>query len=274
MIPTTFDYLRATDLDAAIEALATAPGARALAGGHSLLPALKLRRESAGTLVDLWPLRSELAGVHRDGDELVVGALTRYVELETDPLVTERLPLLAHAAHQVGDTQVRRRGTIGGSLAFAARAGDLPGVVLALDGRIVVQGRTGRRELSIDELLVGDQQTALADDELIVEVRFPDRGCLGWSYQRFTRRTQDWPTVAVSCVRSEAGTAVALTNVAARAVRAGALEAALAAGSSPNGDLAALLGDAIDPVDDLKASAGYRRHLAAVLTRRALVAAG
>lgn len=272
MIPAAFDYTRVNDVDEAVKLLVENGGARVLAGGHSLLPELKLRRTSARLLVDLWPLRSDLASIGQDNGTITVGGLARYVDIERSPLIREHLPLLAHAAGQVGDSQVRRRGTIGGSLANAAAAADLPGVTLALDAEVVVYGPNGERTMPVDALLVGDHQTSLAPNEIITQIRFPVRATTGWSYQRFVRRTQDWPTVAVSVNRTDAGTAVTLTNVGDRPVRATDVEAAMSAGSAPD-EAAAQLNGTLDPKGDVKASAVYRRHLARVLTERALRAA-
>jgi carbon-monoxide dehydrogenase medium subunit len=269
VIPAAFDYLRADSADAAVAAL-TEHGdeAKLLAGGHSLLPLMKLRLARPSVLVDVGRL-AELRYVRDAGDAIAIGALTRHRDLETDPLVAEHLPLLREAAHHVGDPQVRSRGTIGGSLAHGDPASDLPAVVLALGGTLVVSGPGGTREIAATDLFQGFLETDLADDELMTEVRLPKMAGAGWSFQKFTRRAQDWAIVGVALVHGDAMTGIGLVNMDNRPVRAAQAEAALRAGASA-ADAAALAAEDRDVPTDLHASVEYRRHLARVLTERAV----
>lgn len=270
MIPAAFDYVRADSVDAAIAALAEhGDEAKLLAGGHSLLPLMKLRLAFPSVLVDVGRV-SELDFVREDGDEIVVGALTRHAELARNDLVRQEAPLLARAASLIGDPQVRHRGTIGGSLAHADPASDLPAVVLASGATLVAQGPEGRREIGAADMFQGFLETALDDDELLTEIRLPRAAGRGWGYQKFTRRSQDWAIVAVAALTGGGrAPSVTLVNMGSRPLRAEATESALASGASP-ADAAALAADSTEPPADLVASSEYRKHLATVLTRRAL----
>ena len=270
MIPAAFDYVRVDSAAEAVDALVEhGDEAKLLAGGHSLVPLMKLRLATPTVLVDIGRL-DDLAGVRRDGDTVVVGAMTRHHELETSVVLAESCPLLPFVAGQVGDPQVRRRGTIGGSIAHGDPASDLPAAVLALGAMLVVEGPSGRREIAADDFFLGFLETALAPDELLVEVRIPEhRG--GWSFQKFTRRAQDWAIVAVAAVTGNR-VGVGLVNMGVTPLRAGAVEAAIANGSelATAADLAA---EGTEPSADLHASVEFREHLARVLTRRALLEA-
>jgi len=270
MIPAAFEYVRAGSVDEAIAALAEhGDEAKLLAGGHSLLPLMKLRLAFPSVLIDVGRVR-ELDFVREDGDQIVVGALTRHSELARNDLVRQEAPLLARAASLIGDPQVRHRGTIGGSLAHGDPASDLPAVVLALGATLVAQGPDGRREIAADDMFQGFLETALDEDEMLTEIRLPRAAGRGWSYQKFTRRSQDWAIVAVAAVTGGGGApSVTLVNMGTRPMRATETESALASGSSP-ADAAALAADGTEPPADLVASSDYRRHLATVLTRRAL----
>ncbi len=271
MIPAPFDYVRAGSAEEAIAALAEhGDEAKLLAGGQSLLPLMKLRLATPAVLVDLGAV-GDLAYAREEGDSIAIGALTRHRTLETSPFLREHAPLLAHAAHHVGDPQVRNRGTIGGSIAHGDAASDLPAAVLAMGGTLVVQGPGGRREIAARDFFLGFLETALAPDELLVEIRVP-KGGGGWGFEKFTRRAQDWAIVGVAVHRG-ATTGVGLVNMAATPVRAVAVEEALAAGASA-AEAAALAAEGMDPSADIHASPDYRRHLARVLVRRALEAAG
>jgi carbon-monoxide dehydrogenase medium subunit len=272
MIPAPFEYRRATSVDDAIQLLADHGGdARLLAGGHSLLPALRLRQAAPALLVDVGHL-PELAYVRDRGDHLAIGALTRHCQLERSAVVAAEAPLLAHAAGQVGDPQVRNRGTLGGSLAHADPAADLPVAVLALDGTLVARGPAGEREIPAARFFVGRHRTALAAGEVLTEVRLPTSAGVAWSYQRVSRRAQDWATVAVAALRPTGSTrplSVALAGMGPVPLRASAVEEALARGAAPTA--AARAADhGTTPRSDAVAGAGYRRHLARVLVRRAL----
>ena len=268
MIPAAFDYARADSVDEAIALLAEhGDDAKLLAGGHSLLPLMKLRLATPSVLVDVGRLR-ELSFVRDDGDTIAIGGLTRHHDVEHSGVLHEHVPLLAAAAGEVGDPQVRHRGTLGGSLAHGDPASDLPAVVLALRGDIVARGSDGERVIPADDFFLGFLETALAPDEIITEVRVPKAGGAGWAFEKFNRRAQDWAIVGVAAVGGERP-GVALVNMGSTPVRAGAVEDALRDGASP-ADAAAHAGDDTEPPADLNASSEYRRHLARVLVGRAL----
>jgi aerobic carbon-monoxide dehydrogenase medium subunit len=263
MIPARFDYEVAGSVDEAVELLGR-EDAKLLAGGHSLLPLMKLRLARPALLVDIGRLE-ELSYVRDAGERLGIGGLTRHHDLAADRLVREHCPILSHAAGLVGDPQVRHRGTIGGTVAHSDPASDLPTALLALGGTVVVQGPSGRRDIPITEFWLGFFETALAEDELIVEIRVPRTGSAGWAYEKFTRRANDWPIVAAAAVDGR----VALANMAGSVVRATATEEALARGASIE-EAAALADQGTSPGADMHADQEYRRHLARLLTRRAL----
>jgi aerobic carbon-monoxide dehydrogenase medium subunit len=272
VIPVAFTYERAGSVEEALALLAEhGDEAKLLAGGHSLLPLMELRLATPAVLVDVARI-DELSYVRDAGDHVAVGALTRHRALETSALLAAEVPIVPHVAALVGDPQVRHRGTLGGSLAHGDPASDLPAAVLALGGTIVVRGPSGERQIPAAELFTGFLETAVADDELITEVRLPKVGGAGWSYQKFTRRAQDWAIVAVAAVRGPTP-GVALVNMGSVPLRAAAVERALTAGASAS-DAAAVADEGTEPSADLNASETYRRHLARVLTRRALEEAG
>jgi aerobic carbon-monoxide dehydrogenase medium subunit len=268
VIPAAFAYARADSVDEAVSLLAEhGDDAKVLAGGHSLLPLMKLRLATPSVLVDVGRL-TDLSYVRDAGDEIAVGGLTRHHDVETDPLLRQHVPILSAAAGEVGDPQVRHRGTLGGSLAHGDPASDLPAVVLALRGSIVVRGSGGERTIAADDFFLGFLETALAPDEIITEVRVPKTNGAGWAFEKFNRRAQDWAIVGVAAVGGDTP-GVALVNMGATPVRAAAVEAALRTGASP-ADAAALAGDDTEPPSDLNASPEFRRHLARVLVGRAL----
>ncbi len=204
MIPSTFDYVRASSADEAIRLLSRhGTEAKLLAGGHSLLPLMKLRLANPAVLVDVGEL-NELAYIRDGGDHIAVGALTRHHDLDGSELLGQEVPLLRHAAGQIGDPQVRHRGTIGGSIAHGDPASDLPAVLLALRATIVVRGPGGQREIPVDDFFTGFLETALAADDLLTEIRVPKVAGAGWSFQKFNRRAQDWAIVGVAAVIGEA----------------------------------------------------------------------
>jgi aerobic carbon-monoxide dehydrogenase medium subunit len=270
MIPAAFDYVRADSVDVALAALAGAgEDAKLLAGGHSLIPLMRFRLVTPSVLVDVGRL-DDLRYVRRENGQVAIGALTRHSELEFSDVLAEHCPMLRHVAGLVGDPAVRHHGTIGGSLAHADPASDLPAAVLALGGTLVAQSTSGRREIPAESFFTGFLESALAPDEVLVEVRVPaDSG--GWAYEKFNRRAQDWAIVGVAVARGGAG--VALVNMGSTPLRATAVEAALAAGASV-GDAAASAADGAEPPTDNNGDADYRAHLARVLTERALIAAG
>ncbi len=268
MIPAAFSYARADSADEAIALLAEhGDEAKLLAGGHSLLPLMKLRLATPSVLVDIGRL-TDLSYVRDEGDEIAVGGLTRHRDVETDPVVRRHVPILSAAAGEVGDPQVRHRGTLGGSLAHGDPASDLPAVVLALRGRIVVRGSGGERTIAADDFFRGFLETALAPDEIITEVRVPKTGAAGWAFEKFNRRAQDWAIVGVAAVGGDVP-GVALVNMGATPVRAVEVEAALRVGASAV-DAAAVADAGTEPPSDLNASPEFRRHLARVLVGRAL----
>ena len=273
MIPATFDYERATSVDHALGLLAEhGDDAKVIAGGHSLLPLMKLRLATPAVLVDIARLPG-LSYLREDGDEIAIGALTRHHTVHTSELLAREVPLLAHAAGQVGDPQVRHRGTIGGSLVHGDPASDLPAVLLALGARVVVTGPSGERSIPAAALFTGFLETAVAEGELLTEVRVPRLAGLGWSFQKFTQRACDWAIVGVAAQAGEPGggrgPGVALVNMGATPLRASAVESALAGGADA-AEAAALAAEGTDAPADLNASPEFREHLARVLVRRAL----
>lgn len=281
MIPASFDYLRAGTVDEAVHALADAgEDAKVIAGGQSLLPLLRLRLAYPELLVDIGSIDT-LTGVRDAGDALLIGAMTTHHDVLADPLVREHCPLLSLATATVADPAVRHRGTLGGSLAHADPAGDLPAVTVALDARMIAQGPGGVREIPAESFFVDYLTSALSPDEILTGVRIPKVTGARCRYEKFHRTAQAWAIVGVAaCLRITDGriTAprVALTNMGQRPVRARAVESALE-GVEPTReaiDAAASAADAdTDPPSDLHGGADYRRHLAVVLTGRAVVAA-
>lgn len=275
MIPPAFDYVAPDSLDGALGALADGGGeARALAGGHSLLPLMKLRLAAPSLLVDLRRVPG-LHGLERDDGAWRIGALTRHADLQRRP----ELGVLAEAAALIADQQVRNRGTIGGSLAHGDPASDLPTVLLALDGTVTVRKARQTREIAAGELFEDYLTTALAPDELLTEVRAPALDGWGHAYEKFSRRAEDWAMVGVCALvrRADDGTCadvrVALANMGSTPLRATAVEEALRGAplDGPSIDRAAeLAAEGTDPPGDLNASPDYKRHLARVLTGRAL----
>ncbi len=272
MIPVPFEYVRAGSLDEALAAMIEhGDEAKVLAGGHSLLPLMKLRLATPSVLIDIGGL-SELSYVREAGDHVAIGACTRHHDVQHDATAVASASLLAAVAGRVGDPQVRHRGTIGGSIAHADPASDLPAVVLALGGSLVARGPGGERVIAATEFFRGFLETALSPEEILVEVRVP-KGSDGHSYQKFVRRSQDWAIVGAAAVRVGGRVAVSLVNVAPTPVRASAVEDALASGASA-AEAAELAAERLEPSGDTNATPEFRRHLSRVLTRRALEEAG
>lgn len=273
MIPVAFDYQRATSADEAIALLAQhGDEAKLLAGGHSLLPMMKLRLAYPSVLIDIGRL-DDLSYVRDAGDHLGIGSMTKHRTVETDELIRSQAPLLAEVTSHVGDPQVRHRGTIGGSIAHADAASDIPSALLALNGSVVARGPGGERVIAATELFTGFLESALAPDELVTEIRIPKVGDTGYSFQKFNRRAQDWAIVGVSAQRTDGGATVALVNMGPTPLRASAVEEALSQGASA-AEAAEQAAVGTEPSSDLNASVEYRQHLARVLVRRALVEAG
>jgi carbon-monoxide dehydrogenase medium subunit len=271
MIPAAFDYKRASSADEAVALLVEhGDDAKLLSGGMSLLPLMKLRLATPAVLVDVGRLR-DLSYVRDAGDHVAIGALTRHRDVETSDVLAEHCALLRSIAHEVGDPQVRHRGTIGGSVAHGDPASDLPGALLALDATFVARGPGGERAIEARDMFAGFLETALAPDELLTEIRVPKTGPGGFSYQKFQRRAQDWAIVGVVAVRDGAAR-VGLVNMGPTPLRAGAVEEALAGGASV-AEAAERAAEGTEPPSDINASPEYREHLARVLVRRALEAA-
>ncbi len=273
MIPAPFDCVRVETADEALGALAEhGDDAKLLAGGMSLLPLMKLRFATPSVLVDIGRLR-DLSYVRDGGDHIAIGALTRHRDLETSPLLAEQCDAIRAVAGEVGDNQVRHRGTIGGSIAHGDPASDLPAVLLALDATFIARGSAGDRAIAAADFFEGFLETALRPDELLAEIRVPKLAAARSSYQKFNRRAQDWAIVGAVAVRPDSAAArVALVNMGTTPVRAGAVERALTDGATI-ADAAQHAADGTDPPSDLNATPEFREHLARVLVRRALEAA-
>jgi aerobic carbon-monoxide dehydrogenase medium subunit len=266
MIPASFDYEVAESPAHAIALLAEhGDEAKLLAGGHSLLPMMKVRLAQPAVLIDIARV-AELSGIRLDGDEVVIGATTRHAELAGSALLQAEAPILAYAAAQVGDPQIRHRGTIGGSLAHADPSADLPMTLLALGGSVEISGPAGVRTVGADDFFLAPFESAVQPDELLTAVRVPRGGSVSWGYQKFVRRANDWAIVGVAAY----GGRVALASMGGTPLRARATEDALRSGASIEA-AAALAADGASPGYDFHADAEYRAHLARVLTKRALL---
>lgn len=282
MIPASFEYVRASTVREAVSLLQQHAGrAKLLAGGHSLLPLMKLRLAQPEMLVDLGPVE-ELRGIREEGNILVIGAMTTHDEVATSPLVRERVPLLAECAAQIGDVQVRNRGTIGGNLAHADPAADYPAAVLALEAQMECEGSTGARTVPASQWFVDMLTTALGPDEILCRVRVPvqSKG-QGWSYTKLPHPASGYSLVGVACLVTLDGEVcrearVAITGVGPKAVRLSKVEQALAGqrlDGSAVAEAAKLASDGLEATDDLYASVEYKRHLAVVYTKGGLLRA-
>ncbi|CAB4731954.1 unannotated protein [freshwater metagenome] len=269
MIPAAFDYVRASSAAEAISLIGQhGSDAKFIAGGHSLLPMMKLRLAQPAVLVDISRI-SDLSYIKDAGDHIAIGAMTRHMDVEKSPVLAQHVPLLAHAAGHVGDPQVRHRGTIGGSIAHADPASDLPATTLALGATYVVQGPNGTREIAASDFYKSFLESDLAEDEMLTEIRVPKMNGAGWSFQKFNRRAQDWAIVGVAAWRGANGSGVGLVNMGQTPILASSVSTALAGGSSI-ADAAALAVADAQPSADNNATVEYRTHLAKVLVRRAL----
>jgi carbon-monoxide dehydrogenase medium subunit len=269
MLPAAFDYKRAGSAAEAISLVSQyGDDAKFLAGGHSLLPLMKLRLAQPSVLVDIGRL-GDLSYIRDAGDHIAIGALTRHMDVEKSPVLAQHVPLLAHAAGHVGDPQVRHRGTIGGSIAHADPASDLPATTLALGATYVVQGGSGTREIAAKDFYKGFLESALRPDEMLTEIRVPKMNGAGWSFQKFNRRAQDWAIVGVAAWRRGIESGVALVNMGSTPVLATSVASAIASGASV-ADAAESAAAEAEPQSDLNATSDYRKHLAKVLVRRAL----
>lgn len=280
MIPPSFDYARPGSVEEAVRVLSEGgEDAKVLAGGQSLLPLLRLRLAFPELVVDVGRVPG-LAGVREEGDTLVVGAMTTHHDVIRDPLVRRHAGLLAAATAGVGDPAVRHRGTLGGSLAHADPAGDLPAVVLALDAELIAAGPGGRRAIPAREFFVDYLQSALEPDELLLEIRIPKTDGWGFHYEKFHRSAQSWAVVGVAAlVRRDDGhiteARIGLTNMGSTPLRATATEEALSGSADARAVARAAESAALGtrPPQDLSGSPEYRAHLARVLTGRAVLAA-
>jgi carbon-monoxide dehydrogenase medium subunit len=269
MIPAPFEYRRVDTVDEAIQALSDGPDAKLLAGGHSLLPLMKLRLARPSLLVDISRLQ-DLKYVKEDGDRVAIGALTRHHDVANSEVLQELCPIVSYAAGEIGDPQVRHVGTIGGSVAHADPASDMPSVLLALDAEMEVRGPGGVRNVGAGDFFKGLFEPDLATDEVLTEIRVPKTAGRGWSYLKFHRRAQDWALVGVAALaQNGAGPSVALTNMADRPVRATGVEEELAGGADP-ASASQRAAEGTSPPSDAFASAEYRGELVKVLVRRAI----
>jgi carbon-monoxide dehydrogenase medium subunit len=282
MIPPAFDYHAPKTVGEAIGLLGSlGSDAKLLAGGHSLLPMMKLRFAQPAHLIDLNRI-PELRGIREDGADVVIGAMTVENELIDNPIVRARLPLLSEAAKLIADPQVRNRGTIGGDIAHGDPANDHPALSLALDATFVLEGPGGQRQVKADDFFQGTYMTALAEDEILVAIRVPALSAgTGWAYEKLKRKTGDWATAGAAVVLRLAGgkvshVRVALTNLAPMALRATAAEAALLGqplNESTIGAAAAAAMAATDPAADLRGDVEYKTAMAGQMVKRALRAA-
>ena len=277
MIPVAFDYEVAESVDHAIEMLGQyGDESKLLAGGHSLIPIMRLRLAAPSVLIDLGRLEN-LRYVRDGGDHLKIGALTRHRDLAFNDMVAEHCGIVGYAAGLLGDPSVQHRGTLGGTLSHGDASGDMPSVITALEGQIVIQGPNGERVVKASDFFRDYLVTDLGEQEVVTEVRVPKLGQnTGWSYKKFSRRSQDWAMVGVAAVVERTnGTIdsarIALTAMGATPIRATSVEQALS-GASPDsvGEAAQSADEGTNPASDAAASAEFRRHLARVWTKRAV----
>jgi aerobic carbon-monoxide dehydrogenase medium subunit len=268
MIPAAFDYARADSVEQALELLGSNEDAKILAGGHSLLPLMKLRLARPAMLVDIGRI-AELSYIRSDGDGVAIGALTRHHDVANSEELQTLCPIVADTASQIGDPQVRHMGTIGGSVAHADPASDLPTVLVALGAEMIVTAPGGATRMVLaGDFFKGLFTPDLAANEILTEIRVPKTSG-GWSYLKFHRRSQDWALVGVAAVRSNGGVRVALTNMAETPLRAAGVEEAIGGGADP-ATAAGRADEGASPPSDTFGSAEYRRELSKVLVRRAL----
>src|SRR6266536_4148607 len=283
MIPAQFDYRAPKTLDEAVSLLVQHPDeAKILAGGHSLIPAMKLRLAQPALLVDIGRIK-DLAYIREEGSRISIGAMTTHYQIESSDLLKQICPMLPECASQIGDVQVRNKGTIGGSLAHSDPAGDWPATILALEAELVAQGKTGERVIKAENFFVDLLTTALQPGEILREIRIgKPQGRYGHAYQKVRHPASGFAVVGVAASLSFAGNgscesaAIGITGVASSAYRARNVESALAGKQLDAQTVAAAASHASDGVDansDLYASEEYRRHLAAIYTRRAIASA-
>ena len=265
MIPAPFTHIRVSSIKEASDALEHhGDEAKLLAGGHSLIPLMKLRLATPTVLVDIMRI-TQLQGIKQESGNIIIGALTRHVDIERSPIVRQHAPLIAAAAALVGDPQVRNRGTIGGSVAHGDSASDLSCALLAANASFVVSGTSGVRTIPAAEFFLGFWTTALEPSDILAEIVIPEASSSPWSYQKFTIRSQDWAVVSVAL----SGSHIVLGAMGEIPLRAEATERALASGASTI-EAAQLAAENTSPSSDLRASGEYRQHLARVLVLDAL----
>ncbi|HZD17650.1 MAG TPA: xanthine dehydrogenase family protein subunit M [Actinomycetota bacterium] len=269
MIPAPFEYQRVGFVEHAIELLTDHADAKIIAGGHSLLPLMRLRLARPSMLVDIGRIQ-DLKYVKEHGDQIAIGALTRHHDVATSEMLQQLCPIVAYAASGIGDPQVRHLGTIGGSCAHGDPASDMPAVLVALGAELVIRGANGAsRTVPAGEFFRGLFEPDLAPNEVLTEIRVPKIEGRGWGYLKFQRRAQDWALVGVAALTGNGGPAVVLTNMADRPIRAVGVEEALAGGADP-ATASERAAEGTSPPSDAFASAEYRRELVKVLVRRAL----
>jgi len=281
VIPAKFDYVAPDSVEGALAALREfGDDAKVLAGGQSLLPVLRVRLNAPGVVIDLGKIDA-LRGIRDDGDAIVIGAMTIHAEVGSNPLVAEHAALITKAVEHLADSQIRHRGTFGGALAHADPAGDLGAPALALGAQFVIAGAGGTRTVSADDFFVDLFETAIGEEELLTEVRIPKHTGWGAHYEKFVRVAHQWPIVAVAAtVKAEGGiiseARIGLTNMGSTPLRAAVVERALVGQPATDGAVrraAAAAAEGTNPPSDLNGGSDYRRHLATVLTRRAVLAA-
>jgi carbon-monoxide dehydrogenase medium subunit len=274
MIPPEFDYVRVSSVDEAVQALSDGGiDAKLLAGGHSLLPLMKLRLAEPSPLIDIGAIEG-LRGVEPSNGGYRIGSLTRHADLQT----RDDLGVVATAAGKIADQQVRNRGTIGGSLAHGDPASDLPAVVLALDGELSATGPSGERTIAAADMFEDYLTTALEPDEVLTAITVPDPAEWSFGYEKFTRRAEDWAMVGVAALLKVEGGSISdarvgMTHMSSTPLRATAVEDALKGGDASKEAIASAAehaAEGTDPPGDLNATSEYKQHLARVLTRRAL----
>ena len=271
MYPANFDYIRPGSVDEAVRLLQQhGDEAKVLAGGHSLIPAMKLRLATPKVVVDIARI-AELSYIRRAGDRIAIGATTTHVDIETSTVLREASPLLAETASHIGDVQVRNKGTIGGSLIHADPAADYPAAILALEAEIDLVGPRGTRTVRAADFFVDLLQSAAAPDELLTEIRVPATGP-SVAYEKTEQKASGFAIAGVAVVAWPGGVRVGVTGVAPKAYRATAVESTLGTGRSADAIALAALraAEGIDPLADIHATAEYRAHLAQTNTRRAL----
>ena len=279
MIPSSFEYVAPTSVEDALAALAEAGDeGKVLAGGQSLLPVLRMRLNAPEKVIDLGRVEG-LRGIREDGDTIVIGAMTTHDEVANSELVKEHAALLAKATAEVADPQIRHRGTLGGAIVHADPAGDLGAPVLALDAEMVIAGPGGERTVAAKDFFTDLFETAVGDGELLTAIRIPKHTGWGAHYEKFVRVAHQWSIVGVAAtVKADGGTIseakIGLTNMGSTPLRAASVEAALAGKSAGDvADACSSAADGTNPPSDLNGDADYRRHLATVLTSRAVAAA-